>query len=240
MMRLFFGLVFLSLILPGISRGQEREPVQQIKSLMESCQFSQAVGLAELFLSRDSTRTDLLLLKGRSLAAMYQYREAVAALGKAILTDSTDITVLNELVNVYRMSGDPEEAIAVARRLIELSPGNRYFALQLANLCYSAEDYPGALQVFGALYRSDSNSYYIARQLGNCYNELRRSDSAIRFYRRALRISPYDQYVTGTLVNVLIVKTKYPWPFTGHNSTCRTRIRPAFPFSNRAAIAITC
>ncbi len=204
MVRSFYGLVILSLFLPGISRSQEREPVQQIKSLMESCQFSQAVGLAELFLSRDSTRADLMLLKARSLAAMYQYREAVAALGKAVLTDSTDITVLNELVNVYRLSGDPEKAISVSRKINELSPGNRYFALQLANLYYSAEDYPGALQVFGALYRNDSTSYYIARQLGNCYNELRRSDSAIRFYRRALRISPYDQYATGKLVNVLI------------------------------------
>ena len=200
------GLIFLILLLsfPVTAGAQDREPAEQIKSLMESSRFSQAISLAELYLAKDSTRVDLLLLKGRSLAAGFQFREAIAELRKAQHLDTANIKVLQELVDVYRQSGDPAMAIETCLKVKALAPDNRYFSLQLANLYYSEEDYRQALQVLIPLYLSDSSSFYIARQLGNCYNELKRSDSAIRFYRRALRISPYDSYVTGKMVNVYI------------------------------------
>ncbi len=220
-------LIILSmlLLLPRTSAAQEREPVEQIRSLMESCQFSRAISLAELYLLQDSSRTDLLLLKGRALVSEFRYREAIATLLKAQHSDSANINVLNELVNVYRLSGEPDKAILTNRKICSLAPDNRYFTLQLANLYYSAEAYPQAVRVLLSLYLSDSSSFYVAKQLGNSFNELKRSDSAIRFYRRALRISPYDPYVTGKLVNVLIrednIAMALYWTqlFLAHDST---------------------
>jgi len=197
-------LVILMQFLPAMSGAQERDPAEQVKSLMESCQFSQAVNLAEQFLSQDSARIDLLLLTGKALAAGFQYREAVAALRRAEQLDSTNIKVLNELVDVYRQSGDAGNAIVASRKITSLVPGNRYFSLQLANLYYLEEDFRQAIEALTPLYMTDSSTFFVAKQLGNCYNELRRSDSAIRFYRRALRITPYDPIVTGKLVNVFI------------------------------------
>jgi tetratricopeptide (TPR) repeat protein len=197
-------LVILLQFLPAISGAQELDPAEQVKVLMESCQFSQAVNLAEQFLSQDSARIDLLLLTGKALAAGFQYREAVAALRKAEQLDSTNIKVLNELVDVYRQSGDAGNAIVTSSKITSLVPGNRYFSLQLANLYYLEEDFRLAIAVLLPLYMTDSSTFFVAKQLGNCYNELKRSDSAIRFYRRALRICPYDPVVTGKLVNVFI------------------------------------
>ena len=163
-------LINLILFLAGYSGAQEQDAAEKVKSLMEACQFSQAVNLAEQFLKQDST----------------------------------NIKVLNELMHVYRQLGNPDKAIAICRKISSLVPDNRYFSLQLANLYYSEEDYRQALKALVPLYLSDSSSFFVARQMGNCYNELKRSDSAIRFYRRALRITPYDPYVTGKLVNVYI------------------------------------
>jgi tetratricopeptide (TPR) repeat protein len=163
-------LINLILFLAGYSGAQEQDAAEKVKSLMEACQFSQAVNLAEQFLKHDST----------------------------------NIKVLNELMHVYRQLGNPDKAIAICRKISSLVPDNRYFSLQLANLYYSEEDYRQALKALVPLYLSDSSSFFVARQMGNCYNELKRSDSAIRFYRRALRITPYDPYVTGKLVNVYI------------------------------------
>ena len=199
-----FILFILLLLLPAISRAQKREPVEQVKSLMESCQFSQAANLAEQYLLQDSTLTDMLLLKGLALAAGFQYREAILAFRKALSVDSTNIKVLNELVNVYRQSGDPVKAIAIGWKIAGLVPENRYFRLQLANLYYSVEDYRHAVQVLLPLYKADSSSFYVAKQIGNCFNELKRSDSAVYFYRRALKITPYDPLVTGKLINLYV------------------------------------
>jgi tetratricopeptide (TPR) repeat protein len=196
--------VILLLLVPAPSGAQEREPAEQVKSLMESCQFSQAVGLAEQFLQQDSTSNDLRLLKGQALAAGFQFREAIATLRNALRFDSTSIRVLNELVQVYRQSGDPGKAIATSRKISGLVPENRYFSLQLANLYYSEEDYRQAVQEYLPLYGKDSSGFFVAKQLGNCYNELKRFDSAIYFFRRALKIIPFDPIVTGKLVNVYI------------------------------------
>ncbi|MFZ4520538.1 MAG: tetratricopeptide repeat protein [Bacteroidales bacterium] len=199
---LLFGL--LMLFFPAFLGAQEKEPLPRVKSLIESCQFSQAISLAELFLSADSSRSDLLLMKGRALAAIFQYREAVVALQQAALLDSMNVKVLNELADAYRQSGDPARAILTIKRMIRLEPENRFFQLQLANLYYSEEDYRLSADMLLTLYKTDSSSFFVAKQLGNCFNELKRSDSAIRFYRRALRITPFDAYITGKLVNLFI------------------------------------
>ena len=201
-----YRLIFLIMLLlfPGISWAQEREPSEKLKSLMESCQFSQAINLAELLLLKDSARTDVLLLKGRALAAGFQYREAIATLLKAYQSDTANIKVLNELVQVYRQSGDPGKAIATSRKISNLVPDNQYFWLQLASLYYAEEEYRNAIQVLLPLYLIDSSFFFVAKQLGNCYNEIKQSDSAEYFYRRALRIIPFDPFVTGKLVNVFL------------------------------------
>jgi tetratricopeptide (TPR) repeat protein len=197
-------LVLLVLLFHLIAGAQQKEPAEQLKSLIESCQFSQAADLAELYLSRDSTRTDLLLFKGRALAAGFRYREAVAALRKALDYDSANIRVLNELVEIYRQSGDALNAIVASRKLVNIAPGNSYFRLQLANIHYAEEDYRQCASILMPLYFEDSSAFYVAKQLGNCYNELKCNDSAVRFYRRALKITRFDPNVTGKLVNVLI------------------------------------
>jgi tetratricopeptide (TPR) repeat protein len=195
--------VVLFFLFPRIAGAQEKEPAEQLKSLMESCQFSQAISLAELYLAKDSIRPDLLLLKGRALAAVFRYKEAIAALRKAQRLDSTNIKVLNELVNVYR-TVDPDKAIETGRKITSLDPGNRYFSLQLANLYYSDKDYMQALQVLSSLYRDDSSDFYVVKQMANSHDELKQSDSAMFFYRKALKIVPYDPIVTGKLTNILI------------------------------------
>ena len=202
--RLLLTLVILLQILPDITRAQEQESSKQVKHLLESCQFSQAGNLAERLLVKDSTQTDLMLMLGRALAAQFQFREAITVLRKAERADSANVMILNELIGVYKQSGDPEKAIATSRKIARIYPENRYFSLQLANLYYMEENYRQAVQVLLPLYLTDSSSFFIAKQLGNCYNELKRSDSAIWLYRRALKINPFDPFVTGKLANIYI------------------------------------
>lgn len=190
-------------ILPGITGAQNQEPAEQLKALMESCQFSQAITLAELYLSKDSTRVDLLLLKGRALAAIFRYKESIAVLRKAQRFDSTSIKVLNELVNVYR-STDPDKAIETANEIILLDPDNRYFSLQLANLYLSEKDYPEMIKTLFGIYGNDTTDFYVVKQLAICYDELKSNDSATLYYKKALRIFPLDPNTTIRLANLLI------------------------------------
>jgi hypothetical protein len=103
---ILFPILFL---LPVISPAQDQDPAEQLRSLMESCRFSQALDLTELYLARDTSRCDLLLVKGQALSSLFRYREAARALEKAQQCDSTARIfdrLLNERVNIYRLSGD--------------------------------------------------------------------------------------------------------------------------------------
>ena len=199
---ILFSLLILVFVRPVMA--QDLSTAGKINSLMESCQFSQAARLAELSLSLDSNNTGLLLLEGKALAALSKYKEEILFLNRARLTDSTSIPVMNELVQAYRQSGDIEGAIRTAREAAAMYSDNPWFRLQVANLHCLASQYRKAIPLLLDLYRDDSTSFHIARQLGNCYNELRSNDSAIRFYRRALRLVPFDENTTGKLVNLFI------------------------------------
>jgi tetratricopeptide (TPR) repeat protein len=218
MNRLTIIIVSLILFIPDIISAQDQESEKKLISYMESCQYSQAIALTDRYLAQDSTNTGLLLLKGRALAAGFQFKEAIAVLLKAQSLDSTNIKVLNELVKVYKQSGDAESAIVTSYRITQLVPDNHYFSLQLANLFYSENEYRQAAQVLLPLFKADSSFYYIVKQLALCYDELKHYDSAELFYRRALGINPFDPFVTGKLANLYIrmKKTEMALAVTGN------------------------
>src|ERR1035437_1669703 len=197
MRKIIIVVASLLVLITGQVCSQEQDPVIQLNTLMQSFRYSEAIALADFYLIKDSTRSDFLLIKGRALSSLFRYKEAITTLKKSIRSDSTDITVLNELVNVYRQWGDPLSAIETCRKLINLFPDNRYFNLQLANICYNIKDYHAAIGVLLPLYRSDTSDFYGVKQLAYCYDELKDNDSAMFFYQHALRIIPFEPIVTG-------------------------------------------
>ncbi len=202
--------IFLFLLLPMFLKSQERSPAEQVRERMDGFQFGQAIRLAERFLAADSLNTELLLLKGKACAAVSQYKEAIWTLEKASANDSTRLSLLTELMQVYRQSGNTGGAIRTIRRASALYPDLWWLKLQLANLLVIDGQYRQAIPVLHELHREDSASFHTARQLGTCYHELKEADSAIRFYRRALRLSPFDEHVTGKLVNLFIRTDQVP------------------------------
>jgi tetratricopeptide (TPR) repeat protein len=194
----------LLILITGGVHSQEKDSLVQLNTLMESYRFTESIALVNLYLVKDSTRPDFLLIKGQALSSLFRYKEAITALTRANQSDSTNIGVLNELVNVYRQSGDPDKAIETCRKISTLVPDNRYFTLQLANLCYNNKDYREAIWVLLPLYSNDTSDFYLTKQLAYCYEELKLPDSALLFYRKALGTIPYDPIVTGKLANLYI------------------------------------
>ncbi|MCX6246793.1 MAG: tetratricopeptide repeat protein [Bacteroidetes bacterium] len=204
MIRLPGVLLIILLLSPLKDQAQDQDPAGEMRSLMESCQFSQAITMAELFLLHDSTRTDLFLLKGSALSALFRYDEAITALRNAQKLDSTNIRVFNELATVYRLSGDHGKAIETIEKVLRIDPGNRYFILQMANLCYQEKKFRETVNILLQVYYLDTLDFFVIKQLANCYEELKLSDSAEFFCRQALKIIPFDPFVTGKLANILI------------------------------------
>lgn len=191
-------------LFPWIGFAQTENIPDQALSRFDAYEFGQAIRLTELALSHDSTLTDMLVLQARAHQALYQYPNALAALRRALRMNDTNPSVLNHLVNLYRITGETDSALQVALRLSSQAPENRYYTLQLAGLYYDDKRFNQSMEIYRKLYAADSTSAYLARQLGNCCYELQLNDSAIRYFRRTLRLAPHDRGATGKLVNAFL------------------------------------
>lgn len=206
MIRPIISAVIAFLVLAGPSPvfAQGEAPADRVRDLSSTFRFDEAIRLADLYLHEDSAQPGLLALKGGAQVATYRYREAIESFRKALSFDSLNVAVLTELANVFRASGNLSEASEVLRQLIRIDPDNPWFRIQLANLYAGADEYRLAASILRPLCDADSSGYFLPRQLGLCYNELKQNDSAVYYYRRALRAIPCDPFVTGKLINALI------------------------------------
>ena len=204
-----FTIIFICLFFCTVQplKGQSKDAFREVKHLLENYQFDQAIASADQYLLSDSSSTAMLLLKGKALSAIYKYREARTVTVQVIKLDSTNIQAWFDLINIYRQSGNNDLAVYACRKCIALNPGNPFFAIQLSNLYYNADEFEKAKNVLASLYRSDTLNLYILKQLGHCYNELKMPDSAIVFYTKAIELNPSDAVITGKLIN-LYIKTK--------------------------------
>ncbi len=187
--------------------GQSADDLTRVKQLMENFRYDDATRAADRCLQADSSNTAMLLLKSASLAAVNKYREARSVLVRVVKIDSANIRGWFNLAGIYRQLGNFTMAIYACNRAISLDPANRYFAQQLASLYSANEEFENAKNVLLPLYRSDTLDFYLVKQLGNCYAELKRPDTAIFYYSHALALYPSDAVITGKLIN-LYIKTK--------------------------------
>jgi hypothetical protein len=77
---------------------RDKELHANLRQLMYSYQYGQASVVADLLLRNDSLNIDLLILKGRALAADFQVQQAMAVFIKTYLVDTSNVTALFELV----------------------------------------------------------------------------------------------------------------------------------------------
>ena len=202
-------LLFITHLTGQFVAAQAKDPVREVKVMLETYRFSQAAILAEQYLQTDSSSIPLLLLKGKALSSGFKYREAKAELLKVISLDSTNITGWFDLVNIYRQLGNTGMALYACKKVNTLDPSNHFFVLQLSNLYYQSDQFEKAKNVLVTLYRSDTLDLYILKQLGHCYAELKKPDSAIFFYTKTLGLCPSDALITGKLINIYIKKKAF-------------------------------
>ena len=199
----FFILGLLLLVIRPVN-GQSNDDLNHVKQLMENFRYDEATRAAGRFLEADSSNKAMLLLQSASLAAVNKYREARTVLVRVVRIDSANIRGWFNLAGIYRQLGNFAMAVFACNRAITLDPANRYFTQQLASLYYGNEEFEKAKNVLLPLYRSDTLDFYLVKQLGNCYAELKRPDSAILYYSKALALYPSDAVVTGKVINLYI------------------------------------
>lgn len=201
--RLTILLIFFSLC-PSLAIPQQIGFTTQINNLIESYNYDEALLMMDRLIQLDSTNPELYMLKAKSLAALNKYGEAVIQIKKGYNYDSANLKVISCLIELLSQSGDIKTACNYAVKRVNLAPENRYFKFQLANLYYQSENYTSGLKVLIPIYSTDTMNVSLMKQIVNGFAGLDKTDSAILFCKRILKLIPYDPGITNKLANIYI------------------------------------
>jgi len=132
--------------------------------------------------------------RGVALMGRFDYeaaREAFVSVAERY-PDNPDVLVNLAIATLNRQqSGDPEVALELLDRALELEPGNlRALYNRSLVLLFMGEAEP-ALESIQEVVTADPSDADAAYQLGQCLMQLERPEEAIEWYERAIEFDPY-------------------------------------------------
>ena len=128
---------------------------------------------------------------GRILEYRGLYRDALPPLLKAISLDGNHLAALSSATLTSLRLGQIERAEALARRAIEIDPGDASPRVHLGDALRVQGRYREAIEAFhAAVERNRAEAAKIYSNIGLCHLELGEHDEAVRWVRRSYRADP--------------------------------------------------
>ena len=168
-----------------------------VEALMQQYEYQKAIDLIN---ETDADR-QLLELKATAFAQLNRHGEAIPVLDSLWKLDTTNVQNLLNLANCYQSTGNYKNAQIFYIKSLERNPENDYIRQQLADAFYYDEAYTNAIKYYLKVIEKDS-TYYLAKQLARCYENLNNTDSAILFYQIVIEKNKGDYNSTYRLANL--------------------------------------
>jgi arylsulfatase A-like enzyme/cytochrome c-type biogenesis protein CcmH/NrfG len=180
----------------GLQRADPKSKLEIYQLVMSSLTLSES-GRAEAALAAlaraerlEPGLTQVHYLKGVILGGQERYREAAAALERAIALDPQHVLARFKLALAYLRVGDNPRAETVLNAVIADEPDNMRAYQNLAALAYARGDLARAEAMSRRAIEIDPGYYDAWNTLGAVYLVLKRPDDAMQALERALAIRP--------------------------------------------------
>lgn len=136
------------------------------------------------------------LILGVAQYSLKRYDEAIAALNRSIVADSSAMTAHYWLMNAYVQKKQSPKAVEVARTITRIgseSENPKEVALAwglIGQSRYEAKDYKGAIDAFGNSLRLTPESVQANMFTAISYHFLKDKENACKYYRLVLKYQP--------------------------------------------------
>ena len=164
--------------------SQAQEVEKSWRKAVENFNYQEAVELLDMEIAQlqDSSKLrDLLLQKAACQKSLYKFSDAIETLTDALRISGEDPVAFASLAECHRLNGNNIAAMIFYSLAVEKAPENTYFRIQKAILHYRMDDYPAAIAESQKVLAKDS-IYSIMTLVGDCFNKLQVSDSALWYY----------------------------------------------------------
>ena len=152
----------------------------------------------------DSLRAKVIA-DARYLKSIYRTDEAIGRLTALLAPESFDEEILTELADCHMAAADYPSAVAVYRMLSARSPESLLYKLRLMQAHFRMKDYPGSVAYGRKVLQLDTIPAVVG-YIGDAFRQMEVPDSALAYYRTALRLRPGNESLTARTANVLLMK----------------------------------
>lgn len=221
-MKRIFTAMILACLANVVMMGQNAASWRQA---MESYNYTQAIemldrqidSLTNLFPSiQDSTLLTahtntlkyLYLQKASCQKNLYKFSDAIESITEAIAIYGEDAAAFNSLADCHRLSGNDNAAIIFYSLATQVDPQNIFFKIQKANQQYKMEDFSGCINEGRAIIAKDSIPAILGL-IGNSFNKLQQSDSALHYYSKVYPKNPADYRTLEKISSIFLSRKMY-------------------------------
>ncbi len=193
------------------ANAQEKTLSQSISEAMDRYEYPQAIALIDSALVQTDTsltaeRRQLILSKARCYKKLYKYRDASETLSAIINQEDTE--VMCELADCYANEGEIEGALITYYMQMMRHPDNQFIRLQRLALLNKAGDWKGCIDEGKQLLSLDTIPQVLS-VIGYSYANTGQADSALAYYRKALKMRPKNVGYLTSLSNLLLARKEY-------------------------------
>ena len=146
---------------------------------------------------------ELYLQKASCQKSIYKFSDAIESISQAIALAGEDPAAFVSLADCHRLNGNDNAAMIFYALAVQLDPQNIFFKIQKANHQYKMEDFEGCISEGKRIIAQDSIPAILGL-IGNSFNKLKQSDSALYYYGKVYPKNPTDYRTLEKISNIFL------------------------------------
>lgn len=188
----------VSVIVSGQSKGASSG-----LSCSALCLSDSIISLSDSALVRE-----LVMQKGRHLKSVMRYDEAAEVFAALLRDGRYDSEAIAEIADCNYLDGNYSGARTFYMMLSMSEPDNMVAGIRLMQMSYRSGEYPESIRFGKAILQRDSIPA-VCSLVGDAFNRTGQRDSALVYYREALRLRPLYPDVIDRMSDILLSEGQY-------------------------------
>ncbi len=185
------------------------EVKDSLELLIKKYKFEEVIKLAQQLEKNKVFSPDIYYCEGISYRNLYKIPLAILSFENAYKLDTSNISILNELANCYKICGDYKNEIKYYKKLLDRNPNQINAKYEIASIYFANENYNNAISIYLSLYFKDSSNIYLIKSIAKCYENNNKEDSALYFFNKTIQLDSMDNQAIINLSNYYIKKKKF-------------------------------
>ncbi len=168
-----------------------------------SGQYEESLSAIQQCIARDTANYRYIYLKGKILENLYRFDEAITTQLQAARLNPESTEARSALASLYQLSGQPSKSAFYYGQLATKEPSVNRWKIGWATALQTDKKYKQAVGLWHEVTQTDSTNWFVYKNMGDCTYQLDSAVIATDYYRKSLKIYPYNKTLYGQVVRIL-------------------------------------